>query len=274
MSHVKDFIMIPNHRYSRLYCIFFVLISTLAFSSCGNKNNTSSNQLIVGMLPADAPFMSTNNDGVCEGFDVDIAHAIGDLLNKEIIIKEYNMAGLWTAFEFGKIDLMMCGLSITQARLEKFNMVHYQGSGLSTFPLVFWGAVLEGITSIEDLRGKNMTIAVLPGTTQEEFAQQFDFITLKTMGSYAEIILDLQYGKVNAALCDEGIEPMAKKIPNLQILQVPIGIFESRGHGIAINRKNAIIAAQVETAIDQLKSNGTIAALERRWGFIQEGNHA
>ena len=80
----------------------------------------------------------------------------------------------------------------------------------------------------------------------------FDFITIKTMGSYAEIILDLQYGKVNAALCDEGIEPMVKKIPNLQILHVPIGAFESRGHGIAISRKNAALAAQVEIAIAQL----------------------
>lgn len=266
--------MIRTHHLSRLFCMFFVLISALALSSCGSKNSNSSNQLIVGMLPADAPFMSTNNDGICEGFDVDVAHAIGALLNKEIIIREYNMAGLWTAFEFGKIDLMMCGLSITQARLDKFHMVHYQGSGLSTFPLAFWGPVPEGITSLEDMRDRNLTIALLPGTTQEEFAQQFDFITIKTMGSYAEIILDLQYGKVNAALCDEGIEPMVKKIPNLQILHVPIGAFESRGHGIAISRKNAALAAQVEIAIAQLKGNGTITALEQQWGFIQEDNHA
>ena len=247
--------------------------SLVLLGGCGDTPTTQKNttgQLIFGMLAADPPFMSINNQGHPEGFDVDVAHEIGRLLNTKVIIKDMGVSELFVALDRHRIDLMMCGLSITPARLKKINMVHYQGEGITTYPLVFWDKVPAGVRTMDDLRGKSFTLAVLPATTQETFAQQFDFVTIKSMPSYSSIVMDLQYRKVNAALFDSAITGFIKKFPQLHVVNVPLGTFEERGHGIAINKTNEDLTRRINLAMQHLKNDGTIARLEKRWHMNQE----
>ena len=251
-----------------LFRIISILLAACCLQSCTQQKSSQNNQnrpLIFGMLPADAPFMAVNQHGQYEGFDVDVAREIGKTLNREIQIIDMGMAELLIAIDRKKIDLLMCGFSITNARLEHFNLVHYQGTGVKTFPLVFWNQAPHNVTSMENLRDHNLTIAVLPGTLQEKFAQQFDFITTKAINSYADIVLELQYGKVNAALFDEAIETYVRRFPQFHVINVPIGNFESLGHGIAIHKTNRQLTQDVEQTVQLLKSNGTIARLEATW---------
>lgn len=252
-----------------------IIFSVLAISGCTQQKQPSDNQnqpIIFGMLPADAPFMSINQRGEYEGFDVDVAHEIGKILNRKIQIIDMGMAELLIAIDRQKIDALMCGFSITSARLQRFNMVHYQGTGVKTFPLVFWNQDPAEVKTMEDLRGHNLTIAVLPGTLQEQFAQQFDFVTTKAINSYADVVLELQYGKVDAALFDEAIESYVRRFPQFHIISVPLGEFESLGHGIALHKTNIQLAQHIEQAMQILKSNGTIARLEQTWQ-LNGGTH-
>lgn len=257
--------------YSLFGCIFFILF----LSSCRNPS-TSYTQIkktiTFGMLPADAPFMAVNEHGEYEGFDVDVAREIGKVLDRPIRIIDLGMAELFIALDRKKIDVLMCGLSITTQRRERFNLVHYQGHGVKTFPLVFWNQAPANIGSMEDLRGHNITIAVLPGTLQEGFAQQFDFVKTKAINTYADIILELQYKKVDAALFDEAIESFVKQFPQFRVINVPLGDFESHGHGIALHKTNSELTQQIEQAIQTLKNNGTIARLEKVWQMNGENN--
>lgn len=243
--------------------------------SCTEQKSSSNHQnrpIIFGMLPADAPFMSVNQHGEYEGFDVDVAREVGKTLNQEVQIIDMGMAELLIALDRQKIDALMCGFSITTARLERFNMVHYQGTGVKSFPLVFWNQAPTSINNMEDLRGHHLTIAVLPGTLQEQFAQQFDFVTTKAINSYADIVLELQYGKVDAALFDEAIETYVKRFAQFHVINVPIGNFESLGHGIALHKSNTQLAQTIEQAMHVLRNNGTIARLEEQW-HLNGGNH-
>ena len=238
--------------------LFFV---TRMFFSQKQNNNF----LIVGMLPADAPFYSINESGEPEGFDVDVARAIAQRMGKSIEFKELSVPELFMALQVGKVDMFLCGLSITKKRLEKIAMVHYQGEGVKTFPLVFWKNAPQNIRSLHDVQDKNFTLAVLPGTVQEDFARQYDGITIKSVNSYADIILELRYGKSDAALFDEALYGFIKKFPDLQVLEIPIGEFESLGHGIAIGKENNPLVSHVEKIVQELKHNGTIVQFERQW---------
>lgn len=267
-----------NVRFNGRILSIFSRITSMLLIACFLQNCTQQSHqqfshepenkpIVFGMLPADALFMSVNQHGEYEGFDVDVAHEIGKVLNREIKIVDMGMAELLIALDRQKIDALMCGFSITSARLERFNMVHYQGTGVKSFPLVFWNQAPSLITSMEDLRDKNLTIAVLPGTLQEQFVQQFDFVTTKAINSYADIVLELQYGKVDAALFDEAIETYVKRFTQFHVINIPIGDFESLGHGIAIHKSNTQLAQTIEQAIHRLKNNRTIARLEEQWNL-------
>jgi arginine/lysine/histidine transporter system substrate-binding protein len=223
--------------------------------------------LKVGMLSADAPFMSINEEGNYEGFDVDIAQAIAQTLERNLVVVDMGLPELFVALEKGTIDMLMCGLSITNERLDKLAMVHYQGQGVKSYPLAFWQAIPFGVISLEDLKDKNPTICVLPGTTQEKFLSQFNFINVKVMNSYADIIMDLQYGKSTAALFDSAISSYIKKFPQLKSIEIPLDNFEEFGHGIAMHKNNTELAHQVTDIVKQLKLNGRIAELEHIWNM-------
>ncbi|MBY0353894.1 transporter substrate-binding domain-containing protein [Candidatus Babeliales bacterium] len=269
--------MFTNHRrpaFCLLINVMFVFCLVF-FSSCNrtqNDNQKTKNELVVGMLPADAPFMSVNELGAYEGFDVDVAAGIAQHLGRTLVIKEMAVPELCMALDRGRIDMLMCGFSITQERLQRFAMVHYQGVGVNTFPLVFWQSVPTGVASMQDLRGKNATVGVLAGTLQENFARQFGFINVKLLNGYADIVLELQYGKITAAFFDEAFEGFARKFSDLQAVHVPLGSFESKGHGIALQKNNTELVGLVEQAVQQLKNNGAIAQFEQKWYLVGEAS--
>lgn len=254
-----------------------IISSVCLLQSCSQthhqtSNNDKAKSIVFGMLPADAPFMSVNEQGSYEGFDVDVAYEIGKIVRRDIKIVDLGMAELLIALDLQKIDALMCGFSITQERLQRLNLVHYQGTGVKTFPLVFWNKDQSHVTNMEQLRGKNITIGVLPGTLQEQFAQQFDFITPKVLNTYADIVLELQYGKIDAALFDEAIESYVQRFSQFNVAHVALGAFESLGHGIALHKNNSILGDEIRSAVEILKNNGTIARLEHQWNLVG-GNH-
>src|SRR6516165_3445512 len=88
-----------------------------------NSAKSNKNCLTIGMLPADAPFYSINENGQAEGFDVDVARAVAERMGKDFVFKELGVPELFIALQTGKIDMFLCGLSITTKRLEKIAMV-------------------------------------------------------------------------------------------------------------------------------------------------------
>lgn len=245
-----------------IFCSF--IITTLFLVGCFN-NKQPNDVLIAGMLGADAPFMSMNELGEFEGFDVDVAREIASRLGKELQIHEMGVSELFISLEQNRINMMMCGLAITKSRLERFAMVHYQGDTVTSYPLVFWNEIPQGISRIEDLAKMNPTIATLPATTMEEFLLKHPFINVKPINSYADIIMELQFGKITAAFFDEAISSYLQRFPQIKALQVPLGDFTVYGNGIAINKNNSDLANKVRAIMKDLKQDGTIARLEQKW---------
>lgn len=253
-------------RAVRVMMFFSAFIGFLFLFFSYFSNNRTGEVLVIGMLAADPPFMSINELNEFEGFDVDVARLIAQQLNRILNIKEMGMTELFIALENGSIDMIMCGLSITDDRLQRFAMVHYQGGVIETFPLVFWNEIPRNISTMSDFNANAVVIGVLPGTIQEQFLiRNYPSIQRKIFNSYTDIIMELKFGKITGALFDEAIASYVQMMPELKVLNVSVENFVVYGNGIAIKKENQMLAEQVQQSMQVLKDNGDIIRLEKQW---------
>lgn len=221
---------------------------------------------IVGTAAGYAPWVSVNEQGDYEGFDIDVATALAATMNKKLELKDLgSMASLFVALEQGTIDAIIWGLSITQERLERVAMIHYQGEPTTSYPLIFWQKIPAGITSINDMKG--MTISVEPASAQQSVLNRYPSINQRITERVDDALLNIHYGKTDAAFVEQAIAKKFKeKYPEIMVLDVPLGPEDFvQGVGIVIKKDNTALIDHVRTAVNQLKADGTIAKLESKW---------
>jgi ABC-type amino acid transport substrate-binding protein len=223
---------------------------------------------IVGTAAGYAPFVSLNAQGEYEGFDIDVARALAISLNKKLVIKDLgSMTSLIMALEQGSIDTIMWGMSITQDRLKKFAMIHYQGDSIRSYPLLFWQKIPNNITSLADMKGK--TICVEPSSSQSVFLNTYDDINILPVEKIDDALLNIRYGKADAALVDPAIaKKFQAKFSELQSLDIPLDAENQvQGVGIMARKDNISLITHIEQAITSLQCNGTLKDLEKKWGL-------
>ncbi|MEX0848597.1 MAG: transporter substrate-binding domain-containing protein [Candidatus Dependentiae bacterium] len=232
------------------------------------KSKSQNNLITIGTAAAYAPFVSINEQGKYEGFDIDVADALARQMGKKLVVQDMgSMTALFMALEQGKVDAVIWALSITEERLDKVAMINYQGEKTKTYPLLFWKKIPENIKSIEDMQG--MTICVEPTSAQDTVAQKYTGITLKPTENVDDALLNIQFGKVQAAFVEPAIaQKFKKKYPEIQVLDVELAPEDQvQGMGIAIKKGNTEVINQIQRAVDELKSKGVISTYEAKWGI-------
>ncbi len=252
-----------------IIAIFGVLVLVAIGFVVARSTKQEENTLTVGMMSGWAPFMSINNNGEYEGFDVDCAQELAQRMNKKLVIKDMGaVASCFIALEQRKVDLVLSGLDITQARLDSVAMVRYTGEDEKVFSLVFWDEIPSAIQSMEDFRQlPDAVVCVESGSAQQAFLDQYSFITKKCMNGVIDIILDLRFGKSIAAILEPRIaRRFAVQNPQLKMIDVPLPkeciVY---GSGIAIKKDNTAMIDAIANTIASMKADGFLTALEVRW---------
>jgi len=230
-------------------------------------------QLVVGTASGYAPLVSINPLGEYEGFDIDVAQELARRMNKKLVLKDCgSMVPLMLSLQNGSVDLLIWGITITRARLREMTMIQYHGEDVASYPLLFWKEIPEGVTSLDDLKGKDATICVEPGSIQEAFLEQFDFITKKTLEKTVDRIMDIKYGKSLATFGDPSLVAMTlEKNPEIKVLNIPLDTeWKTYGDGICVKKENKELANQVQTIVNAMKRDGTLQKLEIKWQ-LKEG---
>ena len=242
-------------------CLLILLPATYFLT----KPKTKSDQkIIIGTVSGYAPWVSINKEGNFEGFDIDLIQEIGKKLNKKIILQDLgSMTSLLMALDQKKVDAIIWGLSITNDRLEKIDMVHYQGENIDSFPLLFWQEIPENIKSIDDMVGKN--ICVEPTSVEEKVLDNYKFINKIYTEKIDDALLNIQYGKADAALVEPAIAKKFKnKFPQIKSIDIPTQ-GKMFGVGIGVLKTSSTLKKTLENTISELKNNGFIAELEKKW---------
>lgn len=244
------------------------LVCIVVFYRFNQKTTPKKPTLIVGVMSGYPPFCQMAPNGQLEGFDIDVAQELARNLNCTLQIKDMSLATLLLALQQNQLDLVLSGLCITQERMRSMNMVYYQGTPRTTFPLVFWKNVPNGVTTVQDCATKcNAPICVEPGSAQEKFLLSFPNLALKQICSMSEIVMELKYGKCSAALLDPDIAPsIIKQTPELVTLNVELpSEYQTQGCGIAINKNNNALTAKITALVNTLKANGFLQNAQMRW---------
>ena len=246
--------------------ILLLLVGAIAYFATQRNSSRDESQLIVGIAAGYAPFVSINQSGEYEGFDIDVAHALAEKLGKKLVLKDLgSMTSLFLALEQNKINLIAWGLSITSDRLEKVAMIHYQGAVTNSYPLIFWKQTPEGITTFEDM--KNKTICVEPTSAQDTVLSKYPAIHKVSTEKVDDALLNIQYGKADAAFVEPAIAQKFKnKYEEIQILDMPLDPQDqAQGVGLVIKQTNVAFIKEIEAAVQILKSTGVIEKLEKKW---------
>ena len=127
---------------------------------------TGKDTLVVGMECNYAPFNWTQvnetntsvpleGGGYADGYDVAIARALADYLDKELVIKKMSWDGLEPALQSGVIDAVIAGMTDTADRRKRvdFTDTYYESQMVL---IVRKGDPLEKATSLEDFSNKRV----------------------------------------------------------------------------------------------------------------------
>ncbi|MCE5318754.1 MAG: transporter substrate-binding domain-containing protein [Parachlamydia sp.] len=242
------------------YLIF--CICTLLLSS-----PLAAKELVIGTTSGYAPYVSLDERGEYVGFDIDFANELAKKLDRTLVIKDLgSMPSLFLSLKQGKIDAIIWAISITEERQKQVEMIYYQGQTINSLPLLFWKAIPEGVTSIDKM-GPQRLISVEAGSFQESFLKTIPGLNLKQVDKVMDALMEIKYGKSAATLIDPFLLPtLLPQFPEVQVLEVPLPPSEqSFGNGIALNKKNQALIAEVRKTVDELRQEGKIRALESKW---------
>lgn len=122
-----------------------------------------SETLTIATDPTFPPFEYTADDNkTIVGFDIDMAHAIGDVLGVDIEFKTAKFDSIIPGLKAGKYDMSVSAFAITDERKKQLDLVPYAASGDNVAVQV--GNPHDLSTDWETLCGT--TIAIAKGTTQ------------------------------------------------------------------------------------------------------------
>lgn len=267
-----NFLKLKKYNVLFLTILSTVILGIFIFYSRVQKSSSDNNVLVIGTASGYAPYVSLNEKGEYEGFDIDFAKALAARMKRKLIIKDLgSMTSLLLGLSAGKIDAIIWAMSITKERLKKLSMVYYQGEETKSLPLVFWKEIPAGIKTINDLAGyKNNVVCVEPGSSQDSVLSKFNFIQPRPVEKIAvDGVLEIKYGKAIAALFDPSVfSNLKSNCQELVSLEVVLDDNDQVfGNGVAIKKENSILASEIKKAVDDLIKDGTIAEFEKKWNL-------
>ena len=196
----------------------------------------------------------TSSPSGYSGFDIDIITAVAESLDLEIAIQPSGFDGLQsgTTLLAGTCDVAASAMTITEERKANIDFADPYYDSLQSLLV----RADSGITSIEDLSGKN--VAVQQGTTGEAYAKE-NAPADATLVSYpgdGEMWPAIQAGNVDAILQDQPVNIEHERADGTYIIVEEYDTEEQYGFALAKGEKAALLAA-VNAALAQLRSDGT-----------------
>lgn len=251
--------------------LVLVLLVSVGCGGAGGDDNKATEEdplaggkLKIGTNDTYVPleFRDENNEMV--GFDIDL----GDALAKELGVESEWISTAWDGIFNGlnsrQYDIILSGTSITEERLENFNM---------TEPYIANGIVIVSKTDAEqaqtakDLEGKKVGVQL--ETTADYAAESMKKsedieFEIKKFDAMLDAFAALEGGSIEYILTDKPVaafytakKPEVYQISSEELSNEPIGATMRKG--------DVEFAKKVQEAMDKLVENGTMKELSMKW---------
>jgi arginine/ornithine transport system substrate-binding protein len=226
--------------------------------------------LRIGVEASYPPFSSLGPDGQLRGFDIDIANALCERLQRRCVFSITEFDALIPSLRARKIDAVVASMSVTPQRQKvvDFTRPYYQSAARL---VARTDAPFDGTAG--SLGGRR--VGVQRNTIHDRWAsERFPGATVVRYAKMDEVYLDLAAGRVDAVLDDAiSIE--------LGFLRTPPGRgFAARGPayddpatfglgaGIAVRKGDAALLAALDQGLLDLRADGSYRRInDRYFGF-------
>lgn len=216
-------------------------------------NAAAQEEIKFAMEATYAPFEYMDENNQIQGFDVDLANALCEEIKATCTFHNQAFDSLIPALKFKRYDAAISAMDITEARLQQVNFsdAYYDNSAafISIEGKVAGQAALEG-----------KRIGVQNGSTHQSYLlEQLPGVTAVPYSSYQDAFIDMKNGRIDSVFGDTAVvAEWFKKEDNLTYVgdQVTNQEYFGNGFGIAVNKSNPELVAQLNTALAAVKANG------------------
>ena len=253
--------------------IAIALVSVMAgtiFTGCAKKDSDTmagtSDKLVVAMEIGYPPMEYIDKDGATKiGFDVEVAKAISEKLNRKLVIKDVAWDGIFTSLDTNRADCIISAVSITDDRKSKYNLT----DAYIANKLCLVTRKDSKITDPDSLAGKK--VAVQTETTADTYMKKkiADGLAIKTddYKVYDKVINcfdDLKAQRVDAVLVDSvvaayyiGTDSATYSVTWENTTAEPMAI--------ALKKGNDKLTADIQKAVNDLYADGTMTTIAKKY---------
>jgi len=239
-----------------------------------------------------APWNYTDSSGNLVGFEVDLYQDLCARMEVKCTLVQQAWEGIIPALQAGKYDAIMAGMSITDKRKEVITFSRSYAATPAVFvvksdgPFAGFSTDVDAVTmsDIDDAENAAIakvkeafagkTVGVQIATTHENFLNEFvaGDVTVKTYDTQENLDLDLQAGRVDAALAAMSYwKPLLEKDTGKGLEMVGPGFTGGpfgNGVGAGIRQEDQALADMFSVAIDAAIADGTLSKLAvKHFGF-------
>lgn len=218
-------------------------------------------KLVVALEGAWQPWSYHDESDTLVGYDVEVSRAIAEKLGVEPEYVESDWDSLFAGLDAGRFDIVCNGVEVTDERSKTYDF---------TTPYGYIHTALavrkdnEDIKSFEDLKGK--TTANSLASTYMELAESYG-ATVQGIDTLEETIQLLTAGRIDATLnADVSFYDYLNVHPDADFKLV--AQTEDASHVAIPVRKgddSASLLEAINTAIDELRADGTLKALGEKY---------
>ncbi|MGF1702322.1 arginine ABC transporter substrate-binding protein [Photobacterium makurazakiensis] len=200
-----------------------------------------------------APFEYVDENNEIQGFDVDLANALCDVIDAKCSFHNQPFDSLIPALKFRRYDAAISGIDITEQRLQAVNFTDAYYDNSAAFV-----SLKDKVESQEALKGKR--VGVQNGSTHQSYlTDEMVGVTAVPYASYQDAFIDMQNGRIDSVFGDTAVvAEWFKKNDNLAYVgdQVTNTEYFGNGFGIATNKDNQELVDKLNAALKTVKENG------------------
>lgn len=222
---------------------------------------TTGGTLTFGTNAEFPPFEFVAGSGVIDqydGIDMAIAKQIAEANGMTAAIENMEFDSLLVALQNGQIDAAIAGMTVTDERKEEadFSIPYY------TATQVMIVKEDSDITSAADMADKK--ICVIQGYTGEICVKDMGY-PYEAFKKGTDAIMELVNGKCDVVVLDSATsQKYISDNEGLKIVEDP-SAFEAEEYAIAVKKGNTELLDKINTAIDAMLADGTIAELGAKY---------
>lgn len=193
--------------------------------------------------------------GELTGYDVEVAEAVADKLGLEIVFEETQWDAIFAGLDAGRFDAIANQVSITDEREAKY--------AFSTPYAVSPGVIVtkdddDSISSFDDLAGK--TTAQSLTSNWYELAQSSG-ATVEAVEGWAQAVALLEEDRVDATVNDRLTFLDYETTNPGSGLKIAAETEDTSRSAFALTQDNEELAAAITEALEELRTDGTLAEL-------------